>query len=31
MMMEQYGHQSGVAIDATFGKNENKVNYLCVT
>jgi hypothetical protein len=31
MMMQQYGHQSAVAIDATFGKNENKVNYLTVT
>jgi hypothetical protein len=27
-MMQQYGHQSVVTIDATFGTNENKVNYL---
>jgi hypothetical protein len=25
-MMQQYGHQSVVAIDVTFGTNENKVN-----
>jgi hypothetical protein len=25
-MMQQYGHQSAVAINATFGTNENKVN-----
>jgi hypothetical protein len=30
-MMQQYGHQSVVAIDATFGTNENKVNCLIVT
>jgi len=23
--MQQYGHQNAVAIDATFGTNENKV------
>jgi hypothetical protein len=30
-MMQQYGHQSGVIIDATFGTNENKVNSLTIT
>jgi hypothetical protein len=30
-MMQQYGHQSVVAINATFGTNENKVNSLTVT
>jgi hypothetical protein len=30
-MMQQYGHQSGVVIDATFGTNENKVNSLTIT
>ncbi len=24
--MQQYGHQSAIAIDVTFGTNENKVN-----
>jgi len=24
-MMQQYDHQNAVAIDATFGTNENKV------
>jgi hypothetical protein len=31
MMMQQYGHQSVVAINATFGPNENKVNFVIVT
>jgi hypothetical protein len=26
--MIQYGHQSGIAIDATFKTNKNKVNIL---
>jgi hypothetical protein len=30
-MMQQYGHQSVVTIDATFGTNENKVNCFIVT
>jgi hypothetical protein len=30
-MMQQYGHQNVVAIDATFGTNENKVNCFIVT
>ncbi len=30
-MMQQYGHQNVVVIDATFGTNENKVNSLTVT
>jgi hypothetical protein len=30
-MMQQYGHQSVVTIDATFGTNENKVNSLTIT
>jgi hypothetical protein len=30
MMMQQYGHQSVVTIDATFGTNENKVKCLIV-
>jgi hypothetical protein len=30
-MMQQYGHQNVVVIDATFGTNENKVNSLIVT
>jgi hypothetical protein len=30
-MMQPYGHQSVVAINATFGTTENKVNYLIVT
>jgi hypothetical protein len=30
-MMQQHGHQNAVAIDATFGTNENKVNSLIVT
>jgi hypothetical protein len=30
-MMQQYGHQSAITIDATFGTNENKVNFLIVT
>jgi hypothetical protein len=31
MLMQQYGHQSVVAIDATFGTNENKVKCFIVT
>jgi hypothetical protein len=31
MMMQQYGHQSVVAIDIIVGTNENKVNSLIVT
>jgi hypothetical protein len=30
-MMQQYGHQSAIAINATFGTNENKVNSLPIT
>ncbi len=30
-MMQPYGHQSAVAINATFETNENKVNYFIVT
>ncbi len=30
-MIQQYGHQSVVAFDATFGTNENKVNSFTVT
>jgi hypothetical protein len=26
--MSHYGHQNGVTIDATFGTNENKVDFL---
>ncbi len=29
--MQQYGHHSAITIDATFGTNENKVNFLIVT
>ncbi len=31
MMMQQYGHQSVVAINANFGPNENKVNSVIAT
>jgi hypothetical protein len=30
-MMQQYGHQNVVVIDATFGTNENKVNSFTIT
>jgi hypothetical protein len=30
-MMQQYGHESVVVIDVTFGTNENKVHSLIVT
>ncbi len=30
MMMQHYGHHSAVAINVTFGTNENKVNFLFV-
>jgi hypothetical protein len=30
-MIQQCGHQNAVIIDATFGTNENKVNYFIVT
>jgi len=30
-MMQQYGHQNVVVIDATFGTNENKENSFIVT
>jgi hypothetical protein len=30
MMMQQYGHQNAVAINATFGTNENKINYFII-
>jgi hypothetical protein len=29
-IMQQYGHKSAVAINATFGTNEKKVNYLII-
>jgi hypothetical protein len=29
-MMQQYGHENVVTIDATFGTNENKVSFLFV-
>jgi hypothetical protein len=31
MMMQQDGHPNAIVINATFGTNENKVNYLIVT
>jgi hypothetical protein len=31
MMMQQYGHQSAVIINVTFGTSENKENSLIVT
>jgi hypothetical protein len=31
VMMQQYGHQSVVAIHVTFGTNENKVNCFTIT
>jgi len=29
--MQQYGHQSAIVINATFGTNENKVNFLLIS
>ncbi len=29
-MMQQYGHENVVTIDATFGTNENEVSFLFV-
>jgi hypothetical protein len=29
-MMQQYGHENAVTINATFGTNENKVSFLFV-